>query len=167
MKQKMWRRENSFSWSCRTEVQQWKKLTGLASLDFALGKHFGTPLPLSAISLAVNTPCSAPPAENYFENTLSISQSILSSIINQHRLFYQTQGKCDLNWCWRRSGGEMAESGEEFVCFFYCVTMNPLKRGRCSFNNKKKKRKEERKKKRKKGASVVSAADQQRSSREL
>jgi len=35
----------------------------------------------------------------------------------------------------------MAESGEEFVCFFYCVTMNPLKRGRCSFNNKKKKKK--------------------------
>lgn len=53
------------------DFQQWKKLTGLASLDFAMGKYFGTWLPVTPISSAVKTPCSSPQAENYLENSSS------------------------------------------------------------------------------------------------
>lgn len=125
----------------------------LGKTGFCHRKALWDSITTASISLAVNIPCSAL-AENYLEISLSILQSILSSNINQPRLSYQTQCKCDLNWCWQRLGGETAEGGEEFVCFFYCVRMNLLKRGRCSFNNKEKKnnggkneRRNERKKK--------------------
>lgn len=86
--------------------------------------------------LSSYTPCS-PQAQNYLENSLSLLQSALSSNINQPRLCYRTQIKCGQNLGLWRAGGGTAQSREEFIFFFHCVRMNPLKRRRCSFNNKK------------------------------
>lgn len=123
-------------WSLAMEGIHWPGKSGCCQRN-ALWKCLSTiPNILSS-----NTPCSSPQAQSYLENSLSLLHPVLINNINQPKLCYWTQIKCDRHLCWWRSGEGTAQSREGFVFFFHCVRMSPMKRGRCSFNNKKKKKK--------------------------